>query len=66
MNNNRMVLLHFFSVLLLFGSENQKGHCHRTHFYVTEYLMSQMTTDMFRLAYSQSGPFPVHDLSPGL
>jgi len=51
MNNNKMVLLHFFSVLLLFGSENQEGHCHRTNIYVTEYLMSQMTTDMFRLAY---------------
>jgi hypothetical protein len=28
--------------------------------------VSQMTTDMFRLSSSQSGPFPIHDLSPGL
>jgi len=28
--------------------------------------VSQMTTDIFRLSYSQSGPFLIHDLSPGL
>ena len=26
--------------------------------------MSQLTTDMFRLSLSQSGPFLIHDLSP--
>jgi hypothetical protein len=28
--------------------------------------VSQMTTEMFRLSLSQSGPFLIHDLSPGL
>jgi hypothetical protein len=28
--------------------------------------LSPITMDMFRLSQSQSGPFPIHDLSPSL
>ena len=33
--------------------------------FLLQILETEMTTDMFRLSYSQSGPFRICDLSPG-
>ena len=43
-------------------------HLHGVHDWVNHYglYVSQMTTDMFHLSESQSGPFFIHDLSPCL
>ena len=52
-----------------------RGHCglslsHRRKFYGRHHdrygiSVSQMTTNIFRLSYSQSSPFLIHDLSMG-
>ena len=62
----RKLLNHGFLVAML-KSSLQKFYC-RPHDLVNRYgvSVSQMTTDMFRLSSSQSGPFPIHDLSSGL